>query len=476
MRRIVRIILLVGLLLAAGLALALVWQTPRLVAVAPADGTNSVAASTAIQVTFSRPMQPESVLSRFSIQPAVNGEFAWQGNTLTFTPSQPWPAGVTVQAQLAAGALSQGFLAQPLNRDQHWSFTVRQPRLVFLYPSNGPANIYYQEPATGEFRNLTNTISGVQDFDLDANGAAIFYSVRNTRGGSDIYRMALPRQEAATQGGAPTPVPDPPQLVVECLQALCRAPAISPRGDYLAYEREALPQAGQSGLPQVWVLPLSSAGSAASPFVAGVPEHQTILPVWSLQGQLVFYDSTDMAYMLYDPIQGAIDRFANQTGQPGAWQTDGRAFLAPEIIFLSPGTAVVPGLQRLADSHLMLHNWQADDNRDLTQEEGIEDAAPAFAPDGARLAFARKFLDPQRWTPGRQLWLMRLAEGVARPLTADPLYNHFDFAWSPDSSQLAYVRFNQSTLTDPPEIWTTNPLTGQTQRIIIGGYAPQWIP
>jgi Tol biopolymer transport system component len=125
---------------------------------------------------------------------------------------------------------------------------------------------------------------------------------------------------------------------------------------------------------------------------------------------------------------------------------------------------------------LLLHDWQTNTTRDLTQQEGIEDAAPAFAPDGASLAFARKYLDPQRWTPGRQLWLMRLAENVARPLTADPVYHHFDFAWSPDGGWLAYVRFNQTALTEPPEIWITQPLTGQTNLIIRGGYAPQWIP
>ncbi len=474
MRKILRIALLVGLLLAAGLALAFVWQTPRILAISPAAGASGVAASTSIQITFSRPMQPASVTSRFSLQPAVNGEFNWQANTLTFTPDQPWPAGATVQVQLAAGALSQGFLAQPLGASHTWAFTVRQPRLVFLYPSDGPANIYSYEAEAGEIRKLTNTVSGVQDFDVLADGAAIIYSIANAAGGSDIYRLVLPQLESPAEKAAPTVTPASPQLLVECPQARCSAPAISPDKEYLAYERDALPQSGQPTYPQVWVLSLTD--QAAEPALAGDPEHHTVMPAWSSQGQLVFYDSTAAAFILYNPIQGEIDRFSNQTGQTGAWQPGGLAFLAPEIIFLDPGTTVVAGLERLADSHLLLHDWQTGTTRDLTQQEGIEDAAPAFAPDGTRLAFARKYLDPQRWTPGRQLWLMRLAEGVARPLTADPLYNHFDFAWSPDGGQLAYVRFNQSLLTEPPEIWITNPLTGQTSRIITGGYAPQWIP
>jgi Tol biopolymer transport system component len=474
MQKMLRIALLIGLLLAAGLALVFVWQTPKVVGISPAAGARDVTANAVVQVTFSRAMQPETVYSRLRIQPTVRGNFTWLGNTLTFTPDQPWPAGATLQVQLAAGALSDGFLPQPLNSEVRWSFTVRQPRLVFLYPSDGPANIYYQGPNTGENYLLTDTIRGVQDFDVSPDGSAIWYSERNARGGSDIYRLSLPQQETSNQEGAPEATPAVPELVVECPQALCRAVTLSPKGEYLAYEREALPQAGQATDPQVWMMRLS--GADTKPFLAGELDHQTILPAWSSQDKLVFYDSTDAAFVLYDPAQGEIDRFSNQTGQPGDWQPDGQAFLAPEILFLDPGPAVVSGLERLADSHLLLHDWQTNTTRDLTQQEGIEDAAPAFAPDGASLAFARKYLDPQRWTPGRQLWLMRLAENVARPLTADPVYHHFDFAWSPDGGWLAYVRFNQTALTEPPEIWITQPLTGQTNLIIRGGYAPQWIP
>jgi Tol biopolymer transport system component len=61
-------------------------------------------------------------------------------------------------------------------------------------------------------------------------------------------------------------------------------------------------------------------------------------------------------------------------------------------------------------------------------------------------------------------------------MTNDPLYNHYDFAWSPTGNRLAFVRFNQSTLTEPPEVWTIDPQTGQASQIILGGYAPQWIP
>ncbi|MEJ2708685.1 MAG: hypothetical protein P8074_13795 [Anaerolineales bacterium] len=63
-----------------------------------------------------------------------------------------------------------------------------------------------------------------------------------------------------------------------------------------------------------------------------------------------------------------------------------------------------------------------------------------------------------------------------RQLTDDPFYHHYALAWKPGGGQLAYVRFNQTVLTEPPEIWVINPETAQATRLIVGGYAPQWIP
>ena len=130
----------------------------------------------------------------------------------------------------------------------------------------------------------------------------------------------------------------------------------------------------------------------------------------------------------------------------------------------------------MANSHLLLFDWQQDTVQDLTPEETMEDTSPAFSPDGESLAFARKFLDISRWTPGRQLWLEHLGSQEEGPLTDEPLYNHFEFTWSPAGDRLAYVRFNQSVLTEPPEIWLIDPITKQAEQLVVGGYSPQWIP
>jgi hypothetical protein len=256
---------------------------------------------------------------------------------------------------------------------------------------------------------------------------------------------------------------------------------LSPGGEALAYEQTGLPGSGLPDLPRVWILPLAVTGEAAAleaqPVQLGPPDHQISLPVWSSQGVLSVYDTTEAAFIFLDPLAGELARLPNQTGQPGAWNPSGDAFIAPEIFFLDANVdSDVQGLERLADSHLIQFDWRNNQSRDLTAIQGLEDAAPVFSPDGRFLAFGRKYLDARNWTPGRQVWLLDMDTQQQQQLTRDPLYNHFDFAWNPDGDRLALVRFNQSSPTDPPEIWMVDLLAGQAVQLASGGYAPQWIP
>ena len=77
---------------------------------------------------------------------------------------------------------------------------------------------------------------------------------------------------------------------------------------------------------------------------------------------------------------------------------------------------------------------------DGSSREGVEftqgqrDSLPRFSPDGETLAFLRVSAD----SPGRrQIWLMGARGGEARKLTQEP-GGVVEFAWSPDSSQLAF--------------------------------------
>lgn len=450
--------------------------TPYLQSYAPQDIALDVPASAVLRLTFSRPMQTGNVEGRLTIEPVLPGSLTWEGKTLLFTPSGRWPAGSTVSVKLSKGARASGWLSLPMRKETAWTFTVRQPRLIYLYPSNAASNLYVYDLRTQESKPLTAILGGVFEYDVTVDGTAIYYSTQNNLNGSDIYRLELGEDLSNPQA----------TLVLACQRSQCRAPRISPQEDFLAYERTSPVGNAQPDYPQVWVVDLSKNTPASgqttitpevNPRLAGDPLHQTIQPDWSQNGILSFYDTNQKAFVVLDPRSGKNTSLPNQTGEPGSWDPSGTAYVAPEIFFNQDGNSQTsPDLKPVASSHLLRYNVEDGTIQDLTQTENLEDTTPAFSLDGKLLAFARKYLDISHWTPGRQLWIMRADGTESQQLTNAPEYNHFDFAWDPTGSQLAFVRFDQTAPANLPILWTYHLDKGYETELVPGGYSPHWMP
>ena len=105
---------------------------------------------------------------------------------------------------------------------------------------------------TGERQALTNVQGGVLEFDFSADGTQLYYSV-NTGRGTALYgkRLLTAPKGAPEEAGqtAPTQAASEPELALACPQADCRAPRVSPAGDFLAYERTPPPGGGEPAYP-----------------------------------------------------------------------------------------------------------------------------------------------------------------------------------------------------------------------------------
>jgi len=463
-RNLVFLLIILGIII--GVGFAYFNSTPRLLSFQPEPGSESVPAGSPLTITFSRPMKPDSVEENLTIDPPVQGTFSWERNTLTFTPRDSWPSGETITVNLASGSQADGLIPLALIGNQEWSFTIGRPLIAYLWPAGGVADIYTLDPLSGNVTQLTNNPFGVLDFDINNEGTILYYSARNRNGGSDLFAFNR-------LSGNPQEDPIP---LLDCPAAFCRSPKISPNGELLAYERNPLPGSSESLYPQVWVRSLQNSNSSADA-LAGDPDHPTRLPDWSPAGWLAFYDIAESAFVFLDPTTGETISHPNDTGEAGSWSPDSSSFVAPEIIFpatensLEADTASV-----VAPSHLYRYDLTSGTSQDLSVSPDLEDTSPVYSPNGQHLVFARKSLDPIFWTPGRQLWVMRPDGQEAHQLTEAPYFNHSNFAWSHDSRQIAYQRFNQDNPTDPPEIWLINSEGSIPLQLVIGGYAPQWIP
>jgi Tol biopolymer transport system component len=457
-RRLIFTVILFVLIMSGLLAVTLATR-PRLIEIYPLDGATNKPVTAAIRMVFSRPMDKDSVAAHVKLQPAVDGAFHWEGNTLVFIPAEAWEGDQEVSVNIENGARAASWLALPM-QEMEWSFHTSGAWLAYLWPSDDIAEIYALNPETGVVFQYTSGM-GVLEFSSSSDGLWLYFSAGNDQGGSDLYQLDRIDQN--------TPAGDlnQPRKLLGCGLAQCRNPTVSQDGAYLAYEYLLPSQSGVMGPAQIWTMSLP--GEEISP--TGPATHETVQPAWSSSGWLAYYDRTMRAYELIDLKTDEHIQLANQTGQPGAWSPDGSYYLAPEIYYYRAS-----GSSETGTSHLMRYSLLGGEAVELSVNENVEDVEGVYSPGGESIAFTRKFLDAERWSFGRQVWMM-LADGAdPKQITDQADYNHYDLAWNSDGSILAYVRFNQVKLSDPPELWIVNADGSDPLQLVIGGYSPLWIP
>ena len=458
-----------------GVVLVGVVASPKVIAVEPGKNATDVPSTAAVRILFNRPMDSQSILSHLKIQPELLGQVIWQGNQISFLPEEPWPIGETVTIKLRAGARSDRFL--PLLIGETWSFQVGEPRVVYLWPANDQADLYIHSiTEDGKPQHLTETTAGVLDYNLSANGVQIVYAtVREDRGNDLRLYDILSGEDRLILGCEP--------------EVRCKAPSLSPDGIWLAYEQESL-SVGVGGVAitaqsRVWVVPVNG---QTKPTPIGPEEHITGNPGWAPTGWLTYYDTSLQAIALVDLAGNQqvspFNYLPSSLGVAGTWSPDGRYVVYPEIVFpdetpddFGDTEGRVEG-EPLFYSHLYRVEAISGLIEDISpgEELMVEDASPVYSPDGNWIAFVRRYLDPSRWTPGRQIWLMRADGSEARPLTDDTTKLHTSLAWSLDSQRLVFMRRSASDFSQPAEIVWLDISEPQLSPIVEGGFLPRWIP
>jgi hypothetical protein len=456
-------IVVVGLVIGLGVAAFL--ARPQLVSVSPASGTGGLSPRTRVHLTFSQPMEAESLAQSVTVSPPVAGQWALDpaGLDYVFTPAGPWPLNVTVTVTFAGG---RGLNGLPQLEARTWSFGVGGERIVYLVglPSQ-IASISLESRSSDEAERLTDLPDGVREYDLSPEGSWLVYTAPRMDGGSDLWRINVDGSD--------------PQLLLDCAPDACRYPEVAPNARRVAYERQIhLDRESREptafGEARVEVLTIAT---GVRELAAGAA-NQTRLPRWGPDGRLVVYDTTRTAFAVLD-IEGAGATFVPSTsGQFGDISPDGRTLVFPEFSALT--TDVVSPTMFASDfdfvSRLVAVDIRTNQARNLSGDRVVEDAAPVYSPDGQWLVFTRRFLDATGWTPGRQLWRMRADGSDAQRITPDgDLYHHMAVRWSPDGTRLAYMRSLAENPAGLIEIWVSN-ADGSQARRLTAGFEPEWLP
>jgi Tol biopolymer transport system component len=444
---------------------------PRIKDVQPAPGSDMVLSTAPIRITFNQPMDRVSVETRVQIEPQMTGRFVWEGNSLSYVPAMPWPQGEEVTINLVAGSRSSYFL--PLLKSNHWSFQVGVSRVIYLAYEGNESIIQVIRIDTGESSQLIQSSFDILDFSVSQDGTMVSYSVMRQDGGSDLRVYDLISEED--------------HLIFECPSPMrCQNPHLSPDNALIVFERVEL-QAGVggkwlAGFPQVLSVKRAE-GAQAMPI--GPINHVHSDPHWSSQGNLAYYDETSREITIADlhiqsePVQ--LQSIPSELGIVGNWSPSGEFFVFPNLVILDETFQKNEGTGDefpLFYSHIFRLDLSMGLITDLSSADSdlVEDASPVYSPDGFWIAFTRKYLDEERWSLGRQLWLMRSDGTGAKQITHDPEFNHFSVSWSPDSNLLTFVRMDQNNLTQPPEIWLYDTERDDVRLLASEGYLPQWLP
>lgn len=438
---------MIGLLLLTAL---FIWRGDRVglqvVQLSPADGAVHASTQATVQITFSQDVDTASAVS-LQINPPVEGQARWDGRTLTFVPATPLAPDTRYTVTLPTGLRSRQ--GRPLLQPITWQFQTGRPRLLYLAwdESNSGNQLYVIAPDGGRPEQLTQSEFHVLDYAVSPDDGRIVYSLARADGGSDLWIM--------TADGLDN------RLLLACPEGACSRPAWAPGGQRLIYERRtAAAPNSPPGPPRLWWLDVSSGETVA---VFADSQWLGFSVNFSGDGRWISYVSPlTQGIQAYNLVTGEYLLIPSRTGEPADWSPNGDSLLLTQLELDSTDFNV----------YLMRVDVPAGTTTQLSGEEAVNDAWPAWSPDGEWIAMTRK---PPRAAVGSQIWRLRSDGREAEPLTANPNVHHGPPIWSPDGR---FIVFQQFTLSNPemPGIWLLDVETRATHEVVTPGIQPAWLP
>lgn len=348
----------------------------------------------------------------------------------------------------------------------------RGAMVAYLYPLDATLQNIWLTPVNDptQAQQLTDTETGIYDFDVSPDGRSIAYSERDPETLLlDIYLLNLDTGNT--------------RRLTTCGEddSECHTPTFHPDGEILAYMRQSLNRELETvgpGVPRIWLLQLQN--GATQP----LSQDQQLIghsPQWSDDGNTIAFYSADLmnpGVLVYNfnpqtSEQATVNFIPSAHGSVGALSPNGRELVFPDIVNRSGSYYTY---LKIADLDAAPPEYT-----DFTDAQGpTDDIGVDWHPGGQQITMERRFTD-ERYTRGYQLYQVDVESGEIVPLLYDERYSHHYFTWNRAGSMLVVQRIQllddngETNRGARPEIWVLNAETGDLIKISDQAYYPRWV-
>ena len=401
-----------------------------------------------VGVSFTEPMDRETIAAAFSLSPPVVGETFWQDQTFWFRPIDPYLQDTIYTASLS-GEISTA-AGRALRVDRTWDFTLRPPDLLYFVPQGEGGEIWRASADGFDPRPLTDTAGAVQEFAADRSGSLIAFSALNSAGGSDLWVMDRDGENQSR--------------LLDCGADLCGEPAWSMDRARIAYTRSIYnPSAGGYAPAQVWTVEAESRETAQlyqSEIAFG---HS---PSFSPDGRkLATYDTTQNAIRVLDLLTSQESGIPRTLPGSGDWSADSRQILFTDVLTAENEPFVEIYIADLQNGEVRIAFETPSTDTDFSQ--------PRWHPDGNWLAVA---LRPVNAGISKALWVLPLSLGAPIRVTDEPSANYSAYQWDPWGEILVFQRLSLGGSEPQITRWRWDWETREAVQILEEGARPQWLP
>lgn len=330
-------------------------------------------------------------------------------------------------------------------------FLVGQADILYMGLDRDEWRQIFRLPVVGgDPQQLTSEPFGVWDFALSPDDQTVVYFAPYEGRGGDLKLVDV--------------TGDNSRVLHKCPEAPCSGAVWFPDGQRIVYSRvNPNPSDPTYNIQSLWWVDVNSGESGAIFQDSTLPGFD---PSWSTDGQWLSYiapPANDI--QIYNLWDGRSLTLVNQLGKPVVWGPENDALLLFDI-YPQQGQYI---------TQLMRYDFETEAVTDLLDDEGFEDRAAAWSPNGEWIALIRATLTDGGGLAGDHVWLLRPDGSEARQLTTaeDMLLPGFP-VWSPDSDYLLVQRYSAGETT--PAVLLIIIETGEIRKLVQPGYAPMWLP